>query len=608
MGSPSFFGVINVAKSNSRITFPDNLRACLPSNSDEHSVNREGCNILVHGGALAFDDGLVAAILGRPRWTDASLSAIARDRGHAAAAIIGFRQHGNDVVTVMTGEFGLLVGDTAQGHYLLSTDRLGRHPVFHATVDGYIIFASSATAVRAVSPSSFPVAAQSIYNYVYFHMVPAPSSIFRGIAKLQAAQCLHITSRNHDQIRTYWVPEFSEDSQADLGELQSELRDVIRTSVDDRLDHGAIGAFLSGGLDSSTVAGMLALARPGKASTYSMGFSAEGYDEIEYARIAAKHFGLNSTEYYVTPSDVAEALPLIASTYDEPFGNSSAVPTYLCAKRAASDGIEMMLAGDGGDELFAGNARYAKQAVFELYHQIPAGIRRSVIEPMGTRLPKSVPFLGKVRSYIEQAKVLLPDRLQTYNYLHRHAPDTIFAPDFFTQVDVNYPLNLQREIYRRPADASTLNRMLYLDWQQTLADNDLRKVSRMCGLAGIDVTYPLLDDRVVEFSCRIPSALKLRRGKLRYFYKQAMSGFLPDAIIHKSKHGFGLPFGVWMLADPTLRDVATSAIGALRQRGIFQASYLEQLLRQHREVHAAYFGEQVWVLMMLELWLQSNGF
>jgi asparagine synthase (glutamine-hydrolysing) len=302
-------------------------------------------------------------------------------------------------------------------------------------------------------------------------------------------------------------------------------------------------------------------------------------------------------------------LPKIAAAYDEPFGNSSALPAYFCARFAAADGRQRLLAGDGGDELFAGNERYAKQQVFEHYAKLPGWGQRYLLEPLVFKLlPDSNRLTNKARSYIRQAKVPLPDRLQTYNFLNLHGAHNIVTDALWDAVDAELPLQLDRELYRQPARASRLNRMLYLDWHHTLADNDLRKVNRMCQLAGIEVEYPMLDDRLVEFSTRVSSRRKMPANRLRDFYKRAVSDFLPREIITKPKHGFGLPFGVWMAEHPGLQQLAADNLSRLRRRSYVRPEFIDEILRLHRDQHAGYYGEFIWVLMMLELWLTAQGF
>jgi asparagine synthase (glutamine-hydrolysing) len=329
---------------------------------------------------------------------------------------------------------------------------------------------------------------------------------------------------------------------------------------------------------------------------------------MEYARITAKHFAAEAHEYYVTPQDVVEAIPLIAQAYDEPFGNSSAVPTYFCARMARADGVKVLLAGDGGDEIFGGNVRYARQKILEWYWCVPAPLRRALIEPLALGLPAGdrIPVLRKLRSYIHQASVPLPDRLESYNFLHRSPLENVFEPDFLAKVDMTQPLVLLREVYERTASTSPVNRMMHLDLQFTLADNDLRKVSRMCELAGVEVRYPLLDEPLVDFSGQVPASLKVRGLKLRYFFKQALKDFLPPETIAKTKHGFGMPFGLWLKSHKPLRDVAFGSLQAFEQRGIVKPDFLKELWHQHETSHATYFGVMIWVVMMLECWLAAR--
>ncbi len=305
--------------------------------------------------------------------------------------------------------------------------------------------------------------------------------------------------------------------------------------------------------------GLLAEASKREAEAYSIGFSAEGYDEMAYARITARHFDVKLNEYYVTPQDVVAALPMIATSYDEPFGNSSALPAYFCAKMAVENGVTTLLAGDGGDEIFGGNERYVKQRVFEHYTKIPGTLRRGLLEPLVNAMPRSLPLITKANSYIDQAKTPLPDRLQSYNFLHRHAASDIFSDAFLAEVNQALPLEMLRSIYHRPQQASDLNRMLYLDWQITLADNDLRKVSHMCALAGVDVAYPMLDDALVQFSCQVPSAWKIKGGDLRHFFKHAFKGLVTRGN-NKEKET-----GVWIALWRVDAILQTTARIGLRQ-------------------------------------------
>lgn len=499
--------------------------------------------------------------------------------------------------------------DTDRQTLLLVTDPIGLSNLYYAQISGGIVFGTHADFLVRHPEVSDDIDPQTLYDYVYYHHCPSPNSIYKQVKKLEGGECL-IYEKGQIRLQRYWMPDFQESKSHDLQsaghELQALLIDSVKQCVGNEDD---TGAFLSGGLDSSSVAGALSQVFPGKARTFSMGFPVEGYNEIEYAHIAVKHFNTRQHEYYVTPEDTVNAVPMIAAYYDEPFGNSSALAAYYCGKLAKENGIRRLLAGDGGDEIFAGNERYAKQMLFEHYHRLPA-FASNALEAGLKHLPAGLArqkLLFKAKRYIEQAKAPMPDRLQDYNFLHRHEVATIFEADFLAQVDTQQPLALLRECYERPEQASVLNRMLYMDWKTTLHDNDLVKVNRMCELAGVEVAYPLLDQRIVDLSCRIASSDKLRGQKLRWFYKQAMADFLPDAIINKSKHGFGLPFGIWLKDHQPLQTMAYDAIHDLKKRGYFKPSFLDHAIQMHQSVHAAYYGELIWILMMLELWFVGKG-
>ncbi|MEO1573420.1 MAG: asparagine synthase C-terminal domain-containing protein, partial [Pseudomonadota bacterium] len=445
---------------------------------------------------------------------------------------------------------------------------------------------------------------QGIYSYIYFHVVPSPRSIFRGVHKVAPGEVVHVAGGKATRHR-YWTPDFGVRPRRPDGPLLPVVREAIeRTGVS-----AATGSFLSGGLDSSTVAGVLNEQTDGPAKAFTIGFAQEGYDEIEFARTAVRHFGLDHHDYYITGPDVVSAFSEVARAYDEPFGNSSAAPTLICARLAARSGITDLLAGDGGDELFAGNERYATQKLFGYYQWIPGALRSALLEPFFGRasvVRKGRGFQHKVRRYIEQANIPMPARTQTYNLLHTTAPTEVFDADFLREVDTQAPLTALAEAYDHGDSADPLDRLLQMDWKFTLADNDLRKVGRMCDLAGVTVHYPLLDDALVDYSISVPSHMKLKRFELRSFYKNETRNFLPDEIINKSKHGFGLPFGEWLRKDDDLRHLIGERVDNLRGRGVFNTAWIDTLLEQHASEHAAFYGNFVWVLAMFEEWCQQH--
>lgn len=595
----------NAAFSNDKtLSLPSLLATQLGTTTYEGSSYRAACT----GSHFALPGDGAILLAGEPYFRDPELRNIAAHDGASAAIARAYEMQGDRVFTALHGSFCCAIIDPQADRILVAVDRLGQHSLYYRQQEGQLHFATSASATLGLSTEEPQLAEQGIYNYVYFHMVPCPSSVYRNLNKLQVAHYLHY-ERGECSVRQYWLPKFCESTTGKSFEaLCLKLKETLAESVRNTLPaQGKVGAFLSGGLDSSTVAGILSEVSNAEAEAFSIGFSAEGYDEMPFARITAKHFGVKLNEYYVTPQDVVDALPLIASSYDEPFGNSSALPAYFCARMAADHGVTTLLAGDGGDELFAGNERYDRQNVFDHYAKVPGIIRRGLVEPLFGALPSSLPVVGKAQSYIAQANMPLPDRMQSYNFLHRHAANEIFSDDFIATVAPDIPLSILRDIYHRPSDASDLSRMLYLDWQITLADNDLRKVSHMCALAGVGVTYPMLDDALVDFSCEVPSQWKLKRGDLRHFYKQALTGWLPQETINKTKQGFGLPFGVWMRSFEPLRELAYDSLLKLKQRGYIRPEFIDKTIQMHQSEHAAYYGELVWIFTVFELWMSSHA-
>jgi asparagine synthase (glutamine-hydrolysing) len=552
------------------------------------------------------DRDLAIALHGRPTYLDQSLAAIAGEKGAAAAAAEGWLRFGDKLPTLMVGSFALAVIQPIRKRALLALDRVGIERLCYATRSGGIVFGASAQAVAAHPAIGRDIDPQAIYDYLYFHMIPSPRTLYRGVEKLLPGQYL-LLENGKRSLGFYWQADYARDPRRDFESYRAEFRDLLARSVDTAADHAPVAVFLSGGTDSSTVVGALTEVRGNPVDTFSIGFHAEGFDEMEYARCAAERFQARPHEIYLTPRDVVTAIPVIAREYDEPFGNSSAVPTYFCAKAARETGFDVMLAGDGGDEIFGGNSRYAKQKIFEAYFHVPAVIRRGLLEPMA-QLPGTSRLLPlrKLKSYIDQANVRLPLRLEAYNFLHRSPLTEILEPDFIEAVDPKSTDEALGDVYGRTTSDHFINRMMHLDLKFTLADNDLRKVGTMTEAAGVEVRYPLLDDRMVEFANHLPVDYKVRGARLRWFFKEALSDLLPEKIINKSKHGFGLPFGLWLESDASLREIASDSLASFKRRGYVQPAYVDRLLQLHRDSHASYYGVMIWTVMMLDTWLTAH--
>ena len=549
------------------------------------------------------------AIQGHPSWLQgprATLPASNPLQSFCRQLIDAWLDEDSGLLARIGGDFALALVDTRTGTVVLAIDRIGIRSLVYQCKDETLVFGATSDIVLAHPDAGATINPQSIYDYVYFHMVPGPATTYREQARLQPGHRLTF-ARGHATSEAYWRIRYTEPDRGRIADFKPAFRAALDTGVAAFAEGERCGAFLSGGTDSSTVAGTLGRVTGAPARSYSIGFAAAGYDEMAYARATAAHFATDHHEYYVTPDDVVRAAPLIAGAYDQPFGNASAVPTYFCARLAQSDGVARLLGGDGGDELFGGNSRYAKQHQLARYDRLPASLRR-LLETLLLEHPSlaGAPLLGKVRSYVAQASLPMPSRLESYNLLQRLGPENIFSADFLAAVDRGGPLARLRAAYSATQAKSAINRMLELDLKFTLADNDLPKVTRTCDLAGVDVAFPLLHESVVDLSARLPPDFKLRGTKLRYFFKEALRDFLPAATIAKTKHGFGLPAGVWLRDHAPLRDLAGDSLASLRRRGIFKSELFDPLLGERLADHPGYYGTLVWVLMMLELWFQAR--
>ena len=547
-----------------------------------HDQTHDGCAVVVP--VLAGSAALAQARLHAALW-----------QGEAAACA---------AAVATQGEFAIGLTDAGSARTFLAVDRFSIRTLCYRVHDGRLLFSERADDLAGINAELDP---QAIFDYLFFHCIPSPRTIFKGVYRLPPGHYAWFEGGKLT-VQPYWVPTFIEPTRpVSVDTLKSEFRQHVQDAVARQLDGSVPACFLSGGTDSSTVAGMVGLVTGQPAHTYSIGFEAEGYDEMGFARLAAAHFKTKHHEYYVTPDDLVRSIPIVARYYDQPFGNSSALPTYYCARFAQGNGVTRLLAGDGGDELFGGNSRYAKQRVFGWYAHIPNIVRNGLMQPLieGTPLGR-LPGISKGRSYIEQAKVPMPDRLQMYNLLLRLGLHEVLTADFLAQVNPGGPSELQRQVWGLASTNSDLNRTLAYDWRFTLADSDLPKVRGTSSLAGVSVGFPFLDDALTTFSCRLPDHYKLKGLKLRWFFKEALRGFLPDETLKKKKQGFGLPFGVWAMRHAPLKALAVESLRSLGQRGIVRPEFIKTLVDQRLPEHPGYYGEMVWVLMMLEQWLQGH--
>ncbi len=591
---------------------PEALRAPLaakqPRAGGDCVSTTAGDGWLCVGPEVCAADGIAVALRGPPLWRTQELR-VSRAANGARAVLEAYRLWGGDFLQWLHGGFAVAIFDSRTRATLLAVDRFGIERLCYTHQAGELWFGTSAQEVAQAPWCAHRLHSAALLDYLFFHMVPSPRTVFAAVSKLPPATLL-IAQDGRLRESLYWKPAFAAaGAAASIRTLSSELRPALEIAVRAAQPDDATGAFLSGGLDSSTVAAVLGEVRGRPARTFSIGFGVEDYDELRYARIAGARFGFDAREYQVRPEDIVELLPVIARAFDEPFGNASALPTLCCARLARQHGVDHLLAGDGGDEIFAGNKRYAEQRVFEHYQRIPRALRAGLLEPVLKLFPTVLggTLLRKGRSYVAQANVPLPERLETWNFLPRLGFAAVLHPEFLRTIDPQAPLAHMRAVYTSAPPAAVLNLMLYYDWRFTLADNDLRKVGSMCELAGVRVSYPMLHPDVVELSLRVPAALKMQGGDLRTFYKRAVSGFLPDEIIHKKKHGFGLPFGLWLERSAPLAQLIDGCLAGLRERRIVRPEFIDQLRRLHGQSDASYYGVFVWTLASLELWMREHG-
>ncbi|NRA85132.1 MAG: asparagine synthase [Gammaproteobacteria bacterium] len=506
----------------------------------------------------------------------------------------------SDFYVKIAGFFGLIIFDKTAKQLHIISDHIGSIPLYYWHNNDGIMISDS---LSFFDKTQLKLDPQAIFNYCYFHCIPAPTTIYRGVFKVECGHQVTFNRQGFIDSKILYRPQYNY-SDAPNDQLYFKCQQLVDNCVKHHVTEGC-GAFLSGGLDSSTVAGMMAK-NQAQAKTFSIGFEESHYDETRYALITAQHFGTQHQVLKLQSPALIENFKKIAGYFDEPFGNSSAMAAFACAKFAKESGVDTLLAGDGGDEIFAGNQRYAKQKVFEHFSKAPLAIQE-MLEALfcSTRLSR-LPLGAKAASYINQAKTPMPDRLEGYNFLNRFPLADIFCADFLVKIDPLQPLQQKQARYHQTDSCNPIEKMLFLDWKFTLADNDLIKVKKMCEMAGVRVNFPLLEKELVDFTTTITPDKKLPGQQLRHFYKQSFAGFLAPETLTKSKHGFGLPFGVWMKQSEELMALASNALEQLAKRNIVQAKFIEKAQQMHQGEHASYYGELIWILVVLELWFQAH--
>jgi asparagine synthase (glutamine-hydrolysing) len=520
-----------------------------------------------------------------------------------------YDRFGADFVGKLRGDFSMVLWDEARRLMLAATDDYAIHPLVYYQDARILMVASRIEALAASGKATIELHPGAIANYLNYTVNLAPQTIFAGVNRMLPGTVLAATE-NNTEFRRYWDMSYPVDEKAGEEELSRGLESVVEEAVRIRAkesDFSRMGAFLSGGTDSSTVVGMMDRLQRGPVKTFSIGFDEERFNELEYARITARKFATDHHEYLVNAADCAAALPDMIRYFDEPNGNSSAIPTYFCARLAAQHGVDILLAGDGGDELFGGNERYLTDRIFGAYEKIPEVVRKGLVEPLLGAIPARNGVVRLARSYVRRANLRQPDRFFSYHLLLDNPLNSIFEPEFLAGLG-DYSVIERPSFYYWQGPANDhLNRLLYLDLKITLADNDLLKVTRMSELAGIRSRFPFLDRSVSEFSGRIPARLKVKGTQKRYLFKRAFRNLLPLEVIQKKKHGFGIPVAFWMKSDPRMREITNDILLSSRtyQRGVLRRSFVEELLRRYETDTTPFYGDTLWTFLTLELWFRQ---
>jgi asparagine synthase (glutamine-hydrolysing) len=515
-----------------------------------------------------------------------------------------YLKEGQDFLKLLNGGFSVALWDEKIERLLLAIDPMGIKSLYWRREEGRLLFASRLGGIRAMQNSPSEVNPGAILQFLLFSAVPAPMTSDRGTEKLRPGTSIGISS-DRVQEHQYWDLEYPESQNLNVGHWSQELSSTMRSAVHRHLDGCdplLTGCYLSGGTDSSSVVAF-ASEKQRPTQTFSIAFQEARYSEIEFARTSAAAFGAKHHEKFLAPQDASNAIEKIIAQFDEPFANSSAIGSYYCALLASDRGVNTLLAGDGGDELFGGNERYQQDKYFSIYHLLPSWLRSGLIEPLVGLLPLNGGKLSLPRKYVRRANIPNPRRILSYGFFLSHPPEGIFADEFLESVGRDNWLSVPEQHFARARASSELNRILYLDIKMTLADNDLRKVSGTAELAGVNVRYPLLDKRLAELSGCIPAELKLKGFEKRFIFKQAMKDILPQKVLHKKKHGFGVPLAQWLLQEPRMNDLMRDIMSdsRTRQRGYFQTGFFNRLMKLHVE-QPSFSGEIVWYLLALELW------
>jgi asparagine synthase (glutamine-hydrolysing) len=525
-----------------------------------------------------------------------------RTRSDTEAIVHAYEEFGDACVERLRGMFAFAIWDGRGERLFVARDRAGEKPLYHAlTPEGTFVFGSELKCLLEHAEVSRETDPAALDAYLTLGYVPEPLSVFRGVRKLEAGHRL-VLEKGGVKAEGYWdFPTGTDEPPRSEEEYVEELRARLEESVRMMLVADVpLGAFLSGGVDSSTIVGLMSRATNAPVKTFSIGFREDSFDELKYARLAARHFETDHRELIVTP-EVCNLVDELVRHFDEPFADQSSVPTYLVSK-LARDHVKVVLSGDGGDELFAGYTRYAVERDRQGFARLPRLVRRGLMAPLAAQLPHGARGRNFIHNVALDPAERYLDSVSTFNELGKRA---LYTADFRGALAGREPA---AEIFRahaaRAAADDGVGRLLYLDAKTYLPGDILTKVDRMSMAASLEARVPLLEHKLIEFVSRMPASLKMRGGQSKYIFKRAVRGLVPGEILDRPKQGFGVPISEWINRELRERIRDTFADARTRSRGVFEPAYVDVLLDEHERGRRNH-SNALWALFVLELWQRA---
>jgi asparagine synthase (glutamine-hydrolysing) len=494
----------------------------------------------------------------------------------------------------LRGMFAFAIWDTRRRQILLARDRLGIKPLYYYERDGELLFASELKPILQLAEVERALDWESVGHLFTTLATPATRSIVKGVSKLEPARFGVASRGRHLRIERYWDLDFSPNERATEDEFVEQLRERLAEAVTlHQVSDVPVGAFLSGGLDSSSVVALMSRPKDVQLKTFSIGFAEASHDELPYARQVATTFGTDHYDLVLRPN-VVQIVEDLTWYLDEPFGDTSAIPTYMVCKLAAEQ-VKVVLSGDGGDELFAGYDKYVVEGRERVREQIPRAIRRAA-GAIGALMPHGMTG----RRFLRHLALEGPARyFDASTMFHADEMRDLFRREALAQIVRQDPWGSSRAEWHE-LSGDWLAAAQYDDINRYLPLDILTKVDRMSMAHSIEARPPLLDHKFVEFAATIPARLRLRGRDTKYIFKKAMRGILPDAIIDRQKRGFAVPLAHWFRGELAgfARDVLLS--DTCRQRGIFDTHAVERLFQRH--LRGRNLDLQLWTMLSLELW------